>query len=139
MVVYTYSVKEKTSRNTAAKRKIEEVFQKTTSPITLKQLYKKVATAIPGVAYSTVFRVVERLEKDTIVSRVGFKDRGALYEWSGRPHHHHLVCEKCDDVADISDQMLSFNDSKVAKSTGFVITNHSVELTGICKPCQENN
>lgn len=138
IIVYTYAVKTE-SRNTKAKKKIEEVFKKTKAPITLKELYKKVSSVIPGVAYSTVFRIVEKFERKSMVAKVGYKDRGSLYEWSARPHHHHLVCERCSDVTDVSDQILSFSDSKVSKSTGFIITNHSVELTGICKPCQENN
>jgi len=130
-------VKEIPQRATATKKKIEQVFIKARAPISLKLLYSKVAAELPRTAYSTVFRIVKKYEEQGKLMRVNWKDRGAFYEWADMPHHHHLVCEKCDEVTDVTDQVIAFNAQKVTSVTGFIITNHSVELGGICAPCQK--
>ncbi|HEY4511710.1 MAG TPA: transcriptional repressor [Candidatus Paceibacterota bacterium] len=129
----------KVRRQTKVKKKIEEIFKSWATPASLKEIFEKVRKSLPKTAYSTVFRVVENLEKEKLLNRINWRERGTLYEWSERAHHHHLVCEQCDSVEDISDTLLCFNQKKVANSTGFVITNHSIELTGVCKPCRKDN
>lgn len=125
-------------RATPTKLRIEEIFQATHHPLTLKQLHALVTQSLPKTAFSTTFRIVEQLERHCLISRVNWKDRGALYEWSQRPHHHHVVCQSCESVTDIDDKNIGYDEKKLAKETGFIITDHIVEFTGICKPCQTN-
>lgn len=125
------------TRNTKTKTKLEEILKVTQKPLTLYELYSKVKKSLPKTAYSTVFRIIQNLEKNKTVSKINWKDRGGLYEWAHRPHHHHIVCEKCDSVEDIDDKALGYNENKVVKDTGFIITNHTIEFMGICKPCQQ--
>ncbi len=126
------------TRSTRTKIKIEEILQVTRAPLTLKELYRKAAKTLPTTAYSTVFRIIQKLEEDGRVAKVSWRDRGASYEWTDRPHHHHLVCEKCEAIEDVPDTSMCYDESKVAKATGYLITHHSIELAGVCKPCQRN-
>ncbi len=125
------------TRTTKTKVTVEEILKATQHPLTLNDLYSKVSKKHSKTAYSTVFRIIQRFEKEGIVSKVTWKDRGGLYEWSNRPHHHHILCEKCDGVEDIDHKVLGYNENRVVKDTGFIITNHTIEFMGICKPCQQ--
>ncbi|MDQ3076509.1 MAG: transcriptional repressor [bacterium] len=125
------------TRNTKTKIKLEEIFKATRKPLTLNDLYTRVARHLPKTAYSTVYRTIQKFEENGIISKVNWKDRGGLYEWANRPHHHHIVCEKCDCVEDIDDALVGYSENKLIKDTGFIITNHTIEFMGICKPCQK--
>ncbi|MBA3550883.1 transcriptional repressor [Patescibacteria group bacterium] len=117
--------------------KLEEIFKATKVPLTLHELYRRILKSLPKTAYSTIYRVVQKFEEEGIVSKVNWKDRGGLYEWANRPHHHHIVCEKCDSIEDIDDAVVGYNENKLVKDTGFIITNHTIEFMGICIPCQK--
>jgi len=125
-------------RRTPAKRKIEAIFKEAKVPLSLKHVYDRTVKILPKTAYSTVYRIILTLEKQKMLTRVNWRDRGVLYEWSGRSHHHHLVCEGCDEVRDLTDQSLSYSEAGIKKSTGYVINNHSIELSGLCRVCQNN-
>lgn len=125
------------TRSTKTKGVVEELLQKNHSPLSLEEIYKLVKKQLPKTAYSTVYRIIRKLESQGLLIRTDWKDRGGKFELANRPHHHHLVCESCDSVVDIDDKILNFNEKNVSKNTGFIIKNHSIELTGVCSPCQD--
>jgi Fe2+ or Zn2+ uptake regulation protein len=129
----------KQERNTQTKQAVLHVFQSFSAPITLNDLHQFIKMSLPQTAFSTVFRIVQRLEQDGKVIRIDWGERGSRYEWAGLPHHHHLVCEKCGSVVDIDDAILKFDETKVSKHTGYQLTRHSIELEGICPKCQVAN
>lgn len=123
-------------RQTKTKTVVETVFRSTPAPINLESLVTIVRCELPTTAYSTVYRIVQQFEADGLIHRIDWRERGARYEWAERPHHHHLVCQDCHKVVDLTDADVHYDDSLVASRTGFVITSHSVELSGICDDCQ---
>lgn len=46
------------------------------------------------------------------------------------------ICEKCNQVAEISDDSVSGRLNNIARETGFTLTKSTVELRGICRSCQ---
>ena len=129
---------ENKTRNTKTKSVVEKLLQKNHSPLSLGEIYKLVKKQLPKTAYSTVYRIIKKFESVEKVTRTDWKDRGGRFEFANRPHHHHLVCENCDSVVDIDDKILNFNERSISKNTGYIIKNHSIELTGVCSPCQQN-
>lgn len=127
---------EKKQRNTRTKEAVTQVLQAYAAPIALNELYEFIKVSLPKTAFSTIFRIVRQLEEEGKVIPVDWRERGSRYEWADLPHHHHIVCEKCGTVTDISDDVLSFNDEKVAQKTGYQLTHHTIELRGICTSCQ---
>lgn len=49
-------------------------------------------------------------------------------------HHHHLMCDICGKIV-IYDDCESAKYKKFAKSKGFKLTSHTLELHGICDKC----
>lgn len=125
-----------TSRNTRTKEAVLHVLQSFAAPIALGELYQFIKMSLPKTAFSTVYRILQKLEEEGKVIRIDWRERGSRYEWAGLPHHHHLVCEKCGSVVDIDDTVLKFDEAKVSKHTGYKLTRHSIELEGICPKCQ---
>ena len=124
-------------RKTQARKTIEKIFKSTKKPVKLSSLFAEIKNTLPNTAYSTVYRIVEKLEQENKITKVDWRDRGSFFEWSGRSHHHHIVCQNCDFVADINDASISYDDQEVAEKTGFTSLSHSIEIYGLCKPCQE--
>lgn len=125
-------------RNTKTRLCVETLLQKQRLPLGLDEIYHKVKRHSPKTAYSTVYRIIKKLEDGRMVVRTDWKDRGGKFEWANRPHHHHIVCERCDSVVDINDKVLNFSEKNIRKNTGYRITHHSIELMGVCAPCQKN-
>ena len=98
-------------------------------------VFQDVRGVYPHAAYSTVFRIVMKLEQEGRVHAVDWKERGGRYEWADMPHHHHIVCQLCGAVADLEDSDVNFSDAKIAKKTGFSVQHHSIELEGVCAAC----
>ena len=55
-------------------------------------------------------------------------------------HHHHLICETCGAVSDITfderlERTLGRGFQQVADATGFVPRHHAIDLFGLCAAC----
>jgi len=122
-------------RNTPARRLVTEILETTATPLSLRELHERVQEQLPTTAYSTIFRLAERLEKAGQITRVDWRERGSRFEWADRPHHHHVVCSDCGHTVDIADADLGFNERRIEKRTGFRIRHHSIELEGTCSDC----
>ncbi len=132
--VMSTSVKQ---RNTQTKAAVSQILQTFAAPIALNELYQFIKISLPQTAFSTIFRIVQRLEQEGKVIRIDWRERGSRYEWAELPHHHHLVCKSCGSITDLDDTILGFKTTKVSEGTGFMITDHSIELQGICQSCQK--
>jgi Fur family transcriptional regulator, ferric uptake regulator len=123
-------------RKTPASRLVVDLLQTYARPLSLQELHVRVRERLPRTAYSTVYRVISRLEAETKVNRVDWRERGSRYEWAELPHHHHIVCGICGRSVDIDDADLGFSEEKIRSATGFLVNHHSIELEGICPDCQ---
>ncbi len=87
----------------------------------------------------TVYRTLELLEGMQIVRAVHVADNCHGYALSTPGHTHHLVCERCHAVVEIEGCGLGEFLDSLAASTGYRITGHWLELSGLCANCQRNN
>jgi Fur family ferric uptake transcriptional regulator len=123
-------------RRTQASELVADLLRTYAKPLSIQELHEQVQAHLPQTAYSTVYRIVGRLEADRRVRRVDWRERGSRYEWAELPHHHHIVCSLCGRSVDIDDADLGFSEERVRGATGFLINHHSIELEGICPECQ---
>lgn len=87
---------------------------------------------------ASVYRAIQLFEDLGIIKRIssGFKN---LYELSDDfyDHHHHLTCNNCGkEIILEGAQSLEKQINELAKAKDFIILDHSLELTGICKICR---
>lgn len=85
---------------------------------------------------ASLYRELDVLTNASVLQPVYFHDHIKRYEWSYDRHHHHVVCVKCDAVADV-DVRDDFSDEqrKIEKKTKFTILRHSLEFFGLCNAC----
>jgi Fe2+ or Zn2+ uptake regulation protein len=113
-----------------------EILRTEPTPLSLRELHERAIVVLPATAYSTVYRLVGRLERQGVVNRVDWRERGSRFEWAERPHHHHIVCTECGNAADLDDADLGFSERRIESRTGFRVEHHSIELEGTCADCQ---
>lgn len=123
-------------RNTKTKAAVSQVLQSFAAPVALNDLHEFIKMSLPKTAFSTIFRIIQKLDQEGKVIKIEWGERGSRYEWAELPHHHHLVCQRCGMVADIDDGLLNYDDTKVRETTKYLVSHHSIELQGVCPPCQ---
>jgi Fur family transcriptional regulator, ferric uptake regulator len=123
-------------RKTRVGELVVDLLQTYARPFSLRELHLLVLEPFPRTAFSTIYRVISRLEAEGKVERVDWRERGSRYEWAELPHHHHIVCGVCGRSVDVDDADLGFSEQRIRDATGFLVNHHSIELEGICPDCQ---
>jgi len=104
--------------------------------LTANEIYEEIRQRLPAVNPSSVYRGLERLTKEGLVSVSDMGMGAAVFEAVHTDKHHHLVCQVCG-ITSLLDQdtMSRFFDQIEAETQYRVSTNHLV-LFGICPECQ---
>ncbi len=121
------------SRNTRRRARMLEVLTASPRPLTAEELRAAVQTEFP-IDRSTVYRALAAWEEQELVQRTLLPDGTACYERAGR-HVHHLVCAQCKAIVPIDGCPLRALGETLSAETGYIITGHSLEFTGICPRC----
>ncbi|MFW6334425.1 MAG: transcriptional repressor [Desulfosalsimonas sp.] len=65
-----------------------------------------------------------------------FKNGAPLYEHRHLGQHHdHMVCTKCGDIIEFEDDRLEELQLEIARSHGFHMLQHRMDIYGICQRC----
>lgn len=103
------------------------------------EIYARVRQEQPAIGLTTVYRVINLLDRLNLICRVnlGGESQGYLMR---RPtgHHHHLVCSKCGRAVDFTNCGLSQLEGRLSRETGFIIEGHLLEFYGQCPDCRAN-
>lgn len=89
------------------------------------------------IGLATVYRVLTQFEEAGLVVRHNFEGGHSVFELDHGKHHDHLVCVKCGRVEEFVDKLIEERQEEVAKNAGYSITDHSLNIYGICGDCQQ--
>lgn len=89
------------------------------------------------VSLATVYRVLTQFASAGIVRRHNFADGYSVFEMEQGEHHDHLVCIKCGEVQEFVDDIIESRQQMIAKQAGFQMTDHALNIYGICSHCQK--
>lgn len=85
---------------------------------------------------ATVYRVLTQFVEAGLVIRHHFAGGHSVFELDSGRHHDHLVCVKCNQVEEFFDPVIEERQQAIALKAGYQITDHSLNLYGICRNCQ---
>jgi Fe2+ or Zn2+ uptake regulation protein len=89
------------------------------------------------VGRATIFRTLEALEAVGAIERIDLPSGDHAYiTCEPAAHHHHVVCSQCGRANDVDDAGLAAVVARIASETGYRISNHRLELFGLCPSCQ---
>ena len=84
----------------------------------------------------TIYRILDLFVEKGIAHRFEFNEGKFRYEIAKKDHHH-LVCQECGAIEDISDCGVEDLEKKIARKKQFIVKRHALEFFGLCQNCQE--
>ena len=126
-------------RYTPARRELVEAMMEARRPLTVPRL-----VAVAENIQSSAYRNVTVLMEAGVARRIAGTDDHARFELAETllgHHHHHVVCAQCGRVEDIDpsaalEVALGEAASQAARQQGYEITEHRLDLEGLCPDCR---
>lgn len=130
------TLKERGLRQTAARTALIETLAERHEPRSAGDLLAALVARKLLVNKTTLYRELEFLRQQGIVTDVRLNERQIRYELAGE-HHHHLVCTSCDRIEDVVlDRDLESEERRIERTTRFKIQRHVLEFFGVCAKCR---
>jgi Fur family ferric uptake transcriptional regulator len=131
-------------RMTAGREAVIKVLQETQEHLSADEIFAKARAINPDIGLTTIYRTLEKLSMMGEVHKLDSGDKRGRFELanSGKGHHHHLVCSKCNRVIDYDDfiedevKLLKEMEKKLSKKYDFAITDHLIQFYGVCDKCK---
>ncbi len=118
-------------------------------------VFQELATAQASLSPQDLFQILIRKKRRIGLTSIYrsldlFESMGIVFKIVNGPsvkyklckteeHHHHIVCKKCGNVAEVSHCNISDWTKKVIESTGYEVTDHQFNFYGFCKACKNLN
>jgi Fur family transcriptional regulator, ferric uptake regulator len=104
---------------------------------TVEELWGQVRQEDERVSVATVYRTMKLLSDSGLAHARNFGDGQTRYEAAvGKEHHDHLICTGCGAIVEFENDRIEQLQGAVARKHGFLVTNHKMELYGLCRRCQ---
>lgn len=125
-------------RYTTGRRRIVEALAESGAPVTLPDLLD----LAPELSQSSAYRNLAMMEEAGVVRRLVHGAEHAHYELAEdlTEHHHHLICEECGLIADVTldddlERSLDRALEGLAGASGFAARHHAIDIFGRCAAC----
>jgi Fur family ferric uptake transcriptional regulator len=103
--------------------------------LSAEDIYKILLESGDDIGLATVYRVLTQFEEAKLVNRHHFSEGHSVFELDHGEHHDHLVCVKCGRVEEFIDEIIEERQKEVAQKARFTITDHQLNIYGICAKC----
>lgn len=123
---------------TKQREAICDVFFSQSSHRGAEEILRDVRVRDPRVSLATVYRFLKLLTDAGLAESHNFQDGQSRFEprFEDSEHHDHIICTKCGRIVEFVNAAVEQLQIKIAASHGFVITDHKMELYGLCAQCQ---
>ena len=88
------------------------------------------------IGIATIYRTLNFLEEVNLISSISFGKDGKKYEGNNSHHHDHIICTSCGKIVEFLDESIERKQEEIALENGFKITDHTMQIFGICSDCQ---
>ncbi|HBF13263.1 MAG TPA: transcriptional repressor [Deltaproteobacteria bacterium] len=88
------------------------------------------------ISYATVYRTLMLLVEAGLATQRHFGKGQSLFESVASHHHDHLICTQCGVIIEFENDAIEKLQESVAKKHNFKLTNHKMELYGLCHKCK---
>ncbi len=107
--------------------------------LSAEELHEVVKQKYPNqnIGIATIYRTLNFLEEVDLISSISFGKDGKKYESNDTQHHDHLICTSCGKIVEFYDEEIEKRQDDIAKTNGFTITSHDMQIYGLCHNCQK--
>ena len=106
---------------------------------TAEKLYIRVKEKLPNVGIASIYRNLDQLCRINMISKIDVPNKPARYDGNTEKHHH-VVCETCGKMTDITFNFDIMNNSRINELLpDYKLTGYSIKLRGICGNCKKTS
>lgn len=131
-------LKENSLKFTVQREAILETLYNARQHLTPESLHLLIKEKFPNLntGIATIYRTLALLEDSQMVTSLSFGASGKKYELAAKRHHDHIICTECADIKEFVDEEIEKKQRRIANDLGFTMTDHSMQIYGVCKKCQ---
>jgi len=130
-------LQERGYRMTPQRMMVLSAIESSDSHISAEDIYVQVKAQYPHVNISTVYRTLELLKDERLVTETDFGEGRVRYHSADKGHHHHLVCRKCGKTVDLDDDALSCLKDTLRDKYQFEADLKHLAIFGQCAECSK--
>ena len=125
-------------RSSASRNLILSLLTKSCKPLAVLDFQKLFQKNKLNVNRTTLYRELDILKKEGLISEIQLKDSKKWYELANQAHHHHVICTKCDKIDNVVVCDVKLADKILKLSPDFAsIKSHTFVFFGLCKACAQ--
>ena len=130
-------IAERGLKHSRQRDRIAEAFFAMGGHVSVEELVARVRRFDPRISVATVYRTMKLLADCGLAVPRHFGGGQARYEAAaGRAHHDHLICTGCGRIVEFENEKIEELQIRVARSHGFEVESHKLELYGRCGRCR---
>ncbi|PID28004.1 MAG: transcriptional repressor [Candidatus Cloacimonadota bacterium] len=131
MLNFRQMLKDKGLQASQQRIKILQILEQDRIHPTADNIYKLLLPEMPSLSKTTVYNTLKILSEKGMIKTVSVFENELRYEYNRMPHAH-FKCLVCDKIIDV-EQRFNFMENKIIE--GNKITEHHINLKGICSSC----
>lgn len=132
------SLQDKGYRITKIRKEMVKIFSESAIPLSANTIERMISKSGLSVNKTTIYRELHFFLENGHIVETYLHHNEVSYESSGLQHHHHLVCEVCGRIDNVTNCLTSKLEADVYKKKGFRIERHVLEFYGTCASCARN-
>lgn len=125
-------ISQRSERDTQQRRAIRSAIERADRPLSPREVLDQAQPQSPGLGIATVYRTLKSGVEAGWLQPVELPGEPPRYEPTGKQHHHHFHCRRCDRVYEIEGCL---DDLRHLTPPGFALEAHEIVLYGRCADC----
>ncbi len=105
--------------------------------ISAEDIHAQIATTYPHINISTVYRTLELLKRQGLVTETDLGGGRVRYHPVDKGHHHHLVCQECGAIIDLDESVLTPLKTVLLREYKFIADLRHLAIFGRCVNCSK--
>lgn len=122
-------------RLTRQRRAVLDVLSSQRGHLTVEQICVDLRGEFPSINTGTVYRVLQWLERHSLVCETDMGTGTKVYERVGKPSHHHLICLECGRITTVDDRYFRPLAAALRQDLGFGARLDHFAVFGTCAEC----
>jgi len=127
---------EKGYRLTPQRIMVVDALHSVETHISAEEIFAKLKAKYPYANISTIYRTLDLLKDLGLADEIEIGDGIARYHSKEHSNHHHLVCNKCGKIIELSEAHLQPLATSLLKDHKFKADMRHLAIFGQCSNCQ---
>ncbi|WP_216830502.1 peroxide-responsive transcriptional repressor PerR [Alkalihalobacterium elongatum] len=116
---------------------LEYLYESMTHP-TADDIYKALEGRFPNMSVATVYNNLRMFKEVGIVKELTYGDSSSRFDCVTTDHYH-VICTDCGKIVDFHYPGLDEVETLAEHVTNFDVTNHRMEIYGVCPDCKKKS